>query len=40
MFTLNPMAFTAAPKPYRIGLLFTQQQLGGGGGGGVIQTMR
>ena len=26
MFTLNPMAFTAAPKPYRIGLLFTQQQ--------------
>ena len=38
MFTLNPMAFTAAPKPYRIGLLFTQQQwrihtFGGGGGG-------
>ena len=37
MFTLNPMAFTAAPKPYRIGLLFTQQQwrihtFGGGGG--------
>ena len=26
MFTLNPMAFTAAPKPYWIGLLFTQQQ--------------
>ena len=40
MFTLNRMAFTAAPKPYQIGLLFTQQQWrihtfrrGGEGGG-------
>ena len=46
MFTLNRMAFTAAPKPYWIGLLFTQQQWQihtfswRGGGGAVIQTLR
>ena len=40
MFTLNRMDFTTAPKPYRMGLLFTQQEWrihtfswrGGGGG--------
>ena len=26
MFTLNRMDFTTAPKPYRMGLLFTQQE--------------
>ena len=46
MFTLNRMDFTTAPKPYRMGLLFTQQEWRihtfswRGGGGAVIQTLR